>query len=63
MPLAKWDPIQNKHEGVHESAFRWDTVPIETWPEELVPYVKSISTSQPGADDDRQAYIPLFDRE
>lgn len=60
--VPRWDPIQNTYDGVHDNFFRWDIVPIETWPDELVPYVKSISTPQPGADDDGQAYIPLFDR-
>lgn len=60
--MPKMDPIQNTYDGVHYDFFRRDIVPIETWPDELVPYVKSISTPRPGADDDGQAYIPLFDR-
>ncbi len=63
VPLAKWDPTQNKHDGVHENFFRWDGVQITSWPDELIPLVKSIGMTQPGADDDGQGYVPLFDRD
>jgi hypothetical protein len=44
------------------SYFRWSSTEITRWPEEIAPYVESISVTQPGANDDGQAYVPLFDR-
>src|SRR6185295_18117095 len=44
------------------SGFRWSSTKIIRWPDEVVPYVESIGITQPGADDDGQHYVPLFDR-
>jgi hypothetical protein len=45
-----------------DSYFRWSSTEITRWPEEIAPYVESIGVDQPGANDDGQAYVPLFDR-
>jgi hypothetical protein len=62
VPLAKWNERNKRFEGVHEDFFRWDQIEIVQWPEPLVPFVEAVSITQPGADDDGQAYTPLFDR-
>ncbi|MGO9483633.1 MAG: hypothetical protein ACLPX9_03470 [Rhodomicrobium sp.] len=62
VPLAKWNEKNNRFEGVHEDFFRWDQIKIVRWPEALAPFVEAVSITQPGADDDGQAYTPLFDR-
>jgi hypothetical protein len=62
VPLAKWSEKNKRFEGVHEDFFRWDQIKIVQWPEQLVPFVEAVSITQPGADDDGQAYTPLFDR-
>src|SRR5262249_35921145 len=42
--------------------FRWSSTKILQWPDEIATYVESIGATQPGADDDGQPYVPLFDR-
>jgi hypothetical protein len=42
--------------------FRWSQTEIIKWPQELMPFVQSVSVAQPGANDDGQAYTPVFDR-
>jgi hypothetical protein len=41
--------------------FRWTSTKILKWPDEIAPYVQSITASQPGADDDGQPYVPRLD--
>jgi hypothetical protein len=61
VPLEKWDEQANAYVGVHERLFRWDQHKIVQWPQELRPFLESVGITQPGADDNGQAYIPLFD--
>jgi hypothetical protein len=51
-------PLHAANSGV----FRWSSTEILQWPENIAPYVKSITVSQPGADDEGQPYVPCFDR-
>lgn len=61
VPLERWDPQTRSYDGVHSDTFIWDTTThITDWPDEL--HIKSIGISQPGADDNGQPYVPLFDR-
>jgi hypothetical protein len=61
VPLERWDSQTNNYEGVHKDYFRWSSTEITEWPSQVDPYVASISATQPGADDDGQAYVPLFE--
>jgi hypothetical protein len=62
VPLERWNPESRQHEGVWNDQFRWSSTRIENWPNEIATYVQSIGITQPGANDDGQAYVPLFDR-
>lgn len=42
--------------------FCWSSTQISQWPEEVAAFVQSIGITQPGADDEGQPYVPLFDR-
>lgn len=61
VPLQRWNPKTRSHDGVHDDYFRWSSTEISQWPREVTPYLESIGITQPGADDDGQWYIPLFD--
>jgi hypothetical protein len=62
VPLERWNPQTRSYDGVHDDYFKWDSTQITQWPRELAAYVESIGVSQPGADDDGQSYVPLFER-
>src|SRR5262245_49279631 len=62
VPLERWNPQTRSYDGAHSDYFRWSSSKITRWPDEVAPYVQSIGTPQPGADDDGQSYVPLFDR-
>jgi hypothetical protein len=62
VPLDRWNPESRRHEGGWSDQFRWSSTKIVQWPDEIVPYVQSIGITQPGANDNGQAYVPLFDR-
>jgi hypothetical protein len=62
VPLERWNPQIRSYDGVHDDYFRWDSTQITQWPRELSAYVESIGVSQPGANDDGQSYVPLFER-
>ena len=53
----KWLAYESQSE-----CFLWSSTQIIRWPDEIAPYVKSISATQPGSNDDGQPYVPLFDR-
>lgn len=61
VPLEIWNPATGTH-SPSASLFRWSSERITSWPERAAPFIKSIGTSQPGADDECQDYVPLFDR-
>jgi hypothetical protein len=58
----RWNPQTQSYDGVYSDSFIWSATEIGQWPREVMPYLKSICVSQPGADDDGQWYMPLFDR-
>jgi hypothetical protein len=60
--LEKWDEKAKRYDGVHQEYFRWSRIDIVQWPESLAPFVEAVGVTQPGANDDCQAYTPLFDR-
>jgi hypothetical protein len=62
VPLERWDPQTRSCDGVHRDYFRWSSTEIAQWPCEVAPYLESIGITQPGANDDGQWYVPLFDR-
>jgi hypothetical protein len=62
VPLERWNPQTRSYDGVYSDAFLWSATEIAQWPREVIPYLESIGISQPGADDDGQWYVPLFDR-
>lgn len=62
VPLERWNPQTRSYDGVHSDCFRWDSKEITDWPRELGALVEAVGISQPGADDDGQPYVPLFDR-
>jgi hypothetical protein len=62
VPLEPWNSQTRSYEGVHSDYFRWSATEIVQWPPEVAPYLKGIGVSQPGADDDGQWYVPIFDR-
>jgi hypothetical protein len=53
----EWVPLESQSE-----CFLWSSTQITRWPDEIAPYVKSISAPQPASNDDGQPYVPLFDR-
>jgi hypothetical protein len=61
VPLELLKPQNRRY--MRSDCFRWNSTQITRWPDEVAPYVQSISTPQPGANDDGQWYVPLFDRE
>ena len=62
VPLEEWNQHSQQFDGVNSDTFRWEQLEISQWPARLMPYVESISMTQPGANDDCQSYVPLFDR-
>ncbi len=62
VPLNEWNEKEERYDGVHKDIFRWHQIEILQWPEPLAPVVESVSVTQPGANDEGQAYTPLFDR-
>lgn len=60
--LDKWKPETQRPEGRHGNVFRWSRTEIVRWPDELVGFISSMGITQPGANDDGQPYIPLFNR-
>jgi hypothetical protein len=62
VPLEHWNPQTRSYDGVHDNSFRWSFTKITRWPCELAAYVEGIGISQPGANDDTQPYVPLFER-
>jgi hypothetical protein len=62
VPIERWNPQTRSYDGVHSDSFKWDSTQITRWPDELAGFVESIGVSQPGADDDGQPYVPLFER-
>jgi hypothetical protein len=59
VPLERWNPESRQHEGVWSDQFRWSATKIAHWPDEIAPYVQSIGITQPGTNDDGQAYVRL----
>src|SRR5215813_8772551 len=51
VPLERWNP-HTGYEGVPSGYYRWSSAKITRWPDEIAPYVQSIGTPHPGADDD-----------
>jgi hypothetical protein len=49
-------------ERSNSQSFRWSSTEIVRWPASIAPYVESIGITQPGANDDGQPYVPLFER-
>jgi len=62
VPLERWNLQTRTYDSVHDDCFRWDSSQITQWPRELAAYVESIGITQPGANDDGQSYVPLFER-
>jgi hypothetical protein len=62
VPLERWNPQTRSYDGVHDNSFRWSFTKITRWPCGLAAYVERIGISQPGANDDTQPYVPLFER-
>src|SRR5262245_35263844 len=62
VPLKMCNPQSRSYECLSSCYFIWTSTKITRCPDDFAPYVQSVGAPQPGADDDGQWYVPLFDR-